>query len=146
MNLYTMGSSQNPAKEFFNKINQNNINLLIDIRLNNQSQLLGFTKGRDLEFFLYEISNCAYVHEPLFAPTKEILNGFKKKETSWENYVNSYDYLVKKRRMLDIFEKKYFDKYDNILLLCSEVEIDFCHRRLLAEKLEKYFKIHTNHL
>ena len=78
MKIYTMGFAQKSAEEFFSKIKNHKIELLIDIRLNNKSQLAGFTKGRDLEYFLKEIADCEYIHEPLFAPTKELLDDYKK--------------------------------------------------------------------
>ena len=58
MKVFTMGFTQKSAEQFFGLISENKIELLIDVRLNNQSQLAGFTKGRDLEFFL---QNCAIV-------------------------------------------------------------------------------------
>ena len=57
MTIYTLGFTQKNAAEFFNLISSNGIEVLIDIRLNNKSQLAGFTKGTDLSFFLKEICN-----------------------------------------------------------------------------------------
>lgn len=110
--------------------------MLIDVRLNNQSQLAGFTKGRDLVFFLKEICNCEYSHEIQFAPTKDILDRYKKGQINWENYENQYIELISKRNVVDIFKTKYL-KYDKVLLLCSEPTPECCHRRLLAEFLSK---------
>lgn len=66
MQIYTMGFTKKSAKEFFDLIKKHNIEMLIDVRLNNQSQLAGFTKGRDLAFFLKEICSCSYNHEIYF--------------------------------------------------------------------------------
>ncbi len=70
MKIYTIGFTQKSAKQFFELIKKNNINILLDIRLNNKSQLAGFTKGDDLEYFLSEICNCEYKHCLEYAPTK----------------------------------------------------------------------------
>ena len=136
MRLFTMGFTKKSAKEFFDIIRNNNVEFLVDIRLNNQSQLAGFSKGRDLEFFLGEICNCKYKHDTIFAPTKEILDSYKEKKITWNDYVEQYTKLINDRCV----SKKFFDDYSNyksVLLLCSEPTPEFCHRRLLAERLYK---------
>ena len=90
MKLYTIGFTQKSAREFFNKIKNNNIDLLIDIRLNNISQLAGFAKGKDLEYFLKEICNCEYAHDDVFAPTKELLDNYRANKVSWKEYENVF--------------------------------------------------------
>ena len=129
-----MGFTQKNAEQFFGLISRNKIQLMIDVRLNNQSQLAGFTKGRDLEFFLEKLCNCKYEHNTIFAPTKEILNAYKKQQISWEDYVVQYNALIEKRDVEDIFRTKYLE-FNRILLLCSEPTAEKCHRRLLAERL-----------
>ena len=136
MDLYTMGFTQKSAEQFFGLIKKNNIELLIDVRLNNQSQLAGFTKGRDLKFFLEKICNCGYVHEDMFAPTKDVLSDYKKKLISWADYVTKFDVLLHRRPIEKLF-LKYTDGYSRVLLLCSEPTPEYCHRRLLAEYLVK---------
>lgn len=135
MKIFTMGFTQKSAEQFFGLVSGNEIELLIDVRLNNQSQLAGFTKGRDLEFFLNKICNCKYEHNIIFAPTKEILNDYKKQQITWEEYVVKYNLLIENRNV----EKKFLEKYtefNKILLLCSEATAENCHRRLLAERLK----------
>ncbi len=134
MNIYTMGFTQKNAAEFFNLIKDNKIEVLIDIRLNNKSQLAGFTKGTDLCFFLKSICDCEYQHCVEFAPTKEILDNYKKGIINWDEYEKMFIPLIIKRNISDIFIKK-FSKYERVCLLCSEPAADFCHRRLLAEYL-----------
>ena len=82
--IYTMGFTQKNAETFFEKIKKADIDILVDVRLNNKSQLAGFTKGQDLVYLLKEICDCKYSHEVSFAPTKEILDGYKKGSMSWE--------------------------------------------------------------
>ena len=110
--------------------------MLIDVRLNNQSQLAGFTKGRDLAFFLRKICKCSYSHEIQFAPTKMMLDNYKKQIISWSEYEEEYNQLINRRKVSDIFKDKYRN-YERVLLLCSEATSENCHRRLLAEHLER---------
>ena len=135
MKIFTMGFTQKSAEQFFGLVSSNEIELLIDVRLNNQSQLAGFTKGRDLEFFLNKICNCKYEHNIIFAPTKEILNDYKKQQITWEEYVVQYNLLIENRNVEKVFVKKYTE-FNKILLLCSEATAENCHRRLLAERLK----------
>lgn len=145
MQIYTMGFTQKSAAGFFEKILQNNIKIVIDVRLNNQSQLAGFTKGRDLAYFLQAICGCKYAHETIFAPTKELLTAYKKGSIDWDGYVAQFDQLIASRKMADYFEAKYA-KYDSVLLLCSEPTPQNCHRRLLAECFSQAMGCEIRHL
>ena len=145
MYIYTMGFTQKSAEQFFEKIKSNNIQVVVDVRLNNQSQLAGFSKGKDLSYFLKVICNCLYEHEIKLAPTKEILSSYKKGSISWEEYVIQFNNLIELRDMSTFFQKNYM-KYENVLLLCSEVTPEKCHRRLLAEKFAKEIGCKINHL
>ena len=135
MEIYTVGFTQKSAKQFFDLIKENNIQLLIDIRLNNKSQLAGFTKGDDLPYFLKEICKCDYVHCVDYAPTKEILDGYKKGSLSWEDYEIMFADLMNKRHAVRIFPK-ITEGYEKVCLLCSEPTPEKCHRRLVAEMLK----------
>lgn len=146
MNIFTMGFTQKRAEEFFSKIRANHIDLVLDIRLNNNSQLAGFTKGRDLVYFLKELCQAEYVHGEIFAPTKQLLTKYKHGDISWEEYESVYADLYKSRHMPEYFQVK-FSGYNNILLLCSEATAEKCHRRLLAEGLQSDIEgIEIHHL
>lgn len=145
MHILTMGFTKKNAEEFFGLIREYHVEILIDVRLNNQSQLAGFTKGRDIEFFLKEICDCRYSHEIQFAPTKDILNRYKKEQISWEKYEVEYKELIKKRNVLNIFMQKY-SIYDKVLFLCSEPTPECCHRRLLAEFLNEELGVEVIHI
>ena len=137
MILYTMGFTKKNAKEFFDSIKEKNIEILIDIRLNNKSQLAGFTKGPDLMYFLGKICNCDYIHCIEYAPTKEILDSYKDGVISWNQYENLYIPLMQKRNACETFMNK-FSKYSKVCLLCSEPTPEKCHRRLFAEMICQY--------
>ena len=63
-----MGFTQKCAEQFFSLIEKSGAELLIDIRLNNQSQLAGFTKGKDLKYFLMKICRCEASIATISAP------------------------------------------------------------------------------
>lgn len=131
--LFTIGFAKKNAQEFFETLKNNQIKTLIDVRLNNISQLAGFTKKNDLEYFLKELCDIEYFHRPVFAPTKEILDAYKKKDISWAEYENMYRDLLSERQVSKKIEPH---ELNMSCLLCSEPKADKCHRRLLAE----YFK------
>ena len=137
MIIYTMGFAQKNAETFFELIKKNEIELLIDIRLNNKSQLAGFTKGPDLKYFLKRICNCEYDHCIEFAPTKEILDAYKKNQISWQQYVDQFIPLMERRNAVEIFNKKY-KNFNSVCFLCSEPTPEKCHRRLLSDIICKH--------
>ena len=135
MTIFTIGFTQKSAEQFFEAIKSNNIELLVDIRLNNKSQLAGFTKGTDLCYFLKCICDTKYVHSDEFAPSKELLGSYQKGTTTWEQYEIEFDRLMELRGCCKTFISR-FGKYDRICLLCSEPTPEHCHRRLVAEKIQ----------
>ena len=54
MKIFTIGFTQKTAEQFFTLIKQPGLSRIVDTRLNNVSQLAGFTKKNDLKFFLQE--------------------------------------------------------------------------------------------
>ena len=106
---------------------------MIDVRLSNTSQLAAFAKRDDLQFFLREICQADYHHEPLLAPTEDILDAYKKKQISWEEYETRYIDLLIQRAVEQAVDRRLFDV--RAVLLCSEPVAKRCHRRLAAEYL-----------
>jgi uncharacterized protein (DUF488 family) len=137
MNIYTIGFTKKSARKFFTLLKDNNINLLMDIRLNNSSQLAGFAKGKDLEFFLSEFLNIRYIHELSLAPTEKLLDEYKKGMISWQLYEEEYYKILEERNIKNTLDEKYNRNFDKVCLLCSEHTADQCHRRLAAEYIKK---------
>jgi uncharacterized protein (DUF488 family) len=134
--IYTIGYTHKTAKNFFGKLAGNKIITLIDIRLNNKSQLAGFTKTPDLQYFLKELCNIEYLYIPQLAPTKEILDAYKKKRINWSDYEYEFNILIKERKI----EKEInLNTLNDSCLLCSEETPNKCHRRLVAEYFRNYF-------
>lgn len=136
--IYTAGFTKKTAEEFFNLLDENKISAVIDVRLNNKSQLAGFSKFPDIKFFLNKIINAEYIHDVNFAPSENILNNYKKKIINWSEYENKFAELMKVRKIEEYIPEKYFDA-DKICLLCSEPTAENCHRRLVAEKFAEVF-------
>jgi uncharacterized protein (DUF488 family) len=131
MTLYTIGFSKKSAEEFFKILKSNNVIRLIDVRLNNKSQLAGFTNIKHLSYFL-KIHDIEYLYRPDFAPPKELLNGYKNKSISWKEYEIEYNKILFQRNITDKID---WNIIKDSVLLCSEPTADQCHRRLLAEHL-----------
>ena len=132
--LFTIGFTKKSAKQFFDLLTDNKVTEIVDTRLNHASQLAGFAKGRDLAFFAKKVGDIAYSHALDFAPTKELLGKYRKKEMSWEEYQIAYLNLLDMRK---ISKKTDIEKLHQNCLLCSEHTAEKCHRRLLAEYLKE---------
>ena len=130
--IFTIGFAQKTARQFFTILKEAGVATVIDVRLNNVSQLAAFTKKQDLEYFLREIAGIAYIHKPDLAPTKEILDGYKKKTIDWDEYEKRFRRLLTERNAADALTPQLADR---ACLLCSEPKPDYCHRRLTAEYL-----------
>lgn len=132
--LFTIGFTEKSAESFFTLLKKAGVKKIIDTRLNNVSQLAGFAKGKDLEFFANSIVSAGYEHNINLAPTKELLKNYRDKKINWAQYEKEYIGILEKR---NIIQKIDFQKLDGSCLLCSEHKPDMCHRRLLAEYLKK---------
>lgn len=144
MEIHTIGFAQKTAEQFFGALKQAGIRRLIDIRLNNTSQLARFTRRDDLPYFLSELCGIEYVHELLLAPTREILDAYKKEKGGWEDYERDFKALLRKRKVEQAVSPELFSTRS--VLLCSESEPEHCHRRLVAEYLrEKWRDVVIHH-
>jgi len=131
-NLATIGFTQTTAESFFNRLQAAGVRLVIDVRLHNTSQLAGFAKSDDLAYFLQSIGGITYRHEPLLAPTDQILKAFKKDKGDWRVFETSFNALMAERRIENRLKP---DLFDGGCLLCSEATPHHCHRRLVCEYL-----------
>jgi len=134
MKLYTIGFTKKSAEKFFGLLREAGVTTLVDVRLNNISQLSGFAKRDDLKYFLGEICGVRYTHRTDLAPTQEMLDDYKKRGSGWTAYEEYFLALMRNRRIEDIVEP---EALDNAVLLCSEDSARHCHRRLVAEYLAR---------
>nr|VFJ94202.1 MAG: Protein of unknown function, DUF488 [Candidatus Kentron sp. LFY] len=136
MKTYTIGFTQKDAKRFFTLIKHNKIAKVVDVRLNNISQLAGFAKRDDLKYFLHELCGAEYVHVRELTPTKDILDAYRKKVITWEAYEDKFLNLISQRNIERTIDRSLLD---NGCLLCSEHKPHHCHRRLVAEYLARHW-------
>ncbi|PKN73604.1 MAG: hypothetical protein CVU50_02495 [Candidatus Cloacimonetes bacterium HGW-Cloacimonetes-3] len=139
MNIYTIGFCGKDAETFFGLLEQSRIRTVIDVRLNNRSQLAGFSKAADLPFFLKRIANIQYVHFPVLAPSEEILTAYRNKEIDWDTYVNAFNLLLQQRDIDKFLRQEITAISKPFCLLCSEPKADKCHRLLIAERIKALF-------
>ncbi len=134
MRVYTIGFTKKSASDFFELLRASGAKRIIDVRLSNMSQLAGFSKKDDLEYFLGEICRMQYVHLPELAPTREMLDSYRKGHKNWDIYESEFLALIEQRQIEKMQIKR---TVANACLLCSEDKPDQCHRRLVAEYLQR---------
>lgn len=152
MKIFTIGFTKTPAKEFFGKLKDSQVKIILDVRLNPNSQLAGFATAKDdnLKFFAKKLCKIDYKQLPGLAPTKEILKGYRqkskpkgKRDSAWSEYELRFNDLMRERKIENL-DRSIFE---GACLLCSEHKPNFCHRRLVVEYLkEKWPDVEIEHL
>ena len=133
--LYTIGYTKKTLREFITRLRAHGVDCVVDIRLNNTSQLAGFSKRDDLEFLLKDGFGIGYVHLPDLAPTEELLTEYRSNK-NWDSYQAWYESLVEERGMVAQFLRMAEEhNWQRPCLLCAEDVADHCHRRVLAEAI-----------
>lgn len=144
MRVSTIGFTSKSAEQFFDLLERSGTRRIVDVRLNNTSQLAGFSKRDDLAYLLRKICGMGYIHMAKLAPTRDLLSDYRKGSIDWNTYESRFIKLMEERRIEDTVPKEVID---GGCLLCSEHESDHCHRRLVAEYLsERWGDLHIDHL
>ena len=136
MKLFTIGFTKKTAQKFFGLLRGSGAKRVVDVRLNNVSQLAGFAKKDDLGFFLKEVAGMEYVHVPELAPTQAMLDAYKKEKGDWRLYEQRFLGLMRERKIEEKLPRSIFE---GGCLLCSEDKPHQCHRRLVAEYLQQHW-------
>lgn len=134
--IATIGFTKKSAETFFTRLQGAGVKRLIDVRLNNVSQLAGFAKRDDLRYFLRAVADIDYLHLLELAPTKELLDPYKKGGGAWEVYEAQFLALLTERQIEKTLPKELLHES---CLLCSEDQPHHCHRRLVAEYLTQHW-------
>jgi uncharacterized protein YeaO (DUF488 family) len=74
-----------------------------------------------------------------FAPPDSLVGAYYRHKISWEDFEKKYLEFLRSNEMrprIELFAKRCTE--ETITLMCIEEEADKCHRRLLAEELQKY--------
>jgi len=144
LKVFTIGFTKKSAREFFEKLRRPGLARLVDVRLNNCSQLAGFSKRDDLQFFCESILSIGYVHVRELAPTQAMLDEYKKGNSGWPDYERKFLGLMAERKIEDTVAREVID---GGCLLCSEVRPENCHRRVIAEYLQsKWGDVEITHI
>jgi uncharacterized protein (DUF488 family) len=133
--LYTIGFTKKTARRFFESLKRAGVKRLVDIRLNNVSQLAAFAKKDDLEYFADVICGISYHHFPELAPTQDMLDALKKHKGAWSDYEVNFQKLMEERHAIAKLDRSFFE--EPCCLLCSEATPQRCHRRLVADAMKK---------
>lgn len=133
MEIYTIGFTQTTAEHFFERLADARVGRVLDVRLRNSSQLAGFAKATDLVFFLDRLIGVGYRHEPMLAPSDELLRTYRAGEIDWGTYEHKFLDLMRERRIESRLAPGDFDV--PTALLCSEPRAERCHRRLVCNYL-----------
>ncbi len=96
ISLYTIGCTKKKAKYFFETLRQSEVRRVLDVRLNNVSQLAAFAKRDDLSYFL-KLHGMEYIHLADLAPTKKMLDDYKKYKGDWAVYEDQFLDLMEQR-------------------------------------------------
>ncbi|HEX9069537.1 MAG TPA: DUF488 domain-containing protein [Ktedonobacterales bacterium] len=137
MEIYTIGVTKKTAQQFFETLQRAGIRRVLDIRLNNTSQLAGFAKQEDLAYFLRVIGGIEYQHEVMLAPTQDILDAYRKDKVEWEPFRQRFLALMRERQIERRLDKTLFAT--PTVLLCSEALAEHCHRSFVANYLRQHW-------
>lgn len=144
MKIFTIGFTKTTAEKFFSRVQKSGVTRIVDVRLNNVSQLAGFAKRDDLRYFLKTICSIDYAHRTELAPTQDMLDAYKKDGGKWDDYERKFVSLIENRHIEDTVAREVLD---GACLLCSEDTPHHCHRRLVAEYLKmKWGDVEISHL
>jgi uncharacterized protein (DUF488 family) len=144
MKVFTIGFTKKTAEQFFGMLRRAGLERLVDVRLNNVSQLAGFAKRDDLRYFVKAICGIEYVHVPELAPTQDMLDEYRKHKGGWDAYERQFLALMRSRSIEDSVPREILD---GGCLLCSEELPEHCHRRLVVEYLrEKWGDLEIEHI
>jgi uncharacterized protein (DUF488 family) len=144
LEIATIGFTQSSAERFFERLRSAGVRRLVDVRLNNVSQLAGFAKSGDLAYFLDRICGATYEHDLRLAPAQDLLESYRGKEIMWDEYEPRFLELMEERRVPDVIERAPYES--KTALLCSEPTADKCHRRLVAELMGRAWGARIEHL
>lgn len=128
--IFTIGFSGKSPDAFLDVLNAVRVRTVWDIRLWRTSIHVPFYSGDSLATAL----GTRYEYHPEFAPTSEILAGYKDGRITWPDYERMYRELLAARHPTAGLSPADLDR---ICLLCTEKSATQCHRRLAAEYIEE---------
>ena len=136
--LFSIGFTKKSCDYFFSLLVKNEVVKIVDTRINNTSQLAGFSKYPDLSY-IAQLHSIDYIYRPDMAPSQDLLKKYrdKKKKMSWQEYTKEYLNLIKQRKLIEKITN--IEIFHNNCFLCSEQKAEECHRSLLLDKMKEKF-------
>ena len=138
MHLYTIGYSEKTAQEFFELLKLNHIDCLVDIRIYPDHEGAMYASKRDLPYLLKELAGCDYTYMGSLAPTPKLLEDVHK-DNDHDKYARGFAKIMAEGKIPHSLDREFFEK-QTCCLLCFEATAEFCHRRLVAEQMQKYLE------
>jgi uncharacterized protein (DUF488 family) len=135
LEICSIGASGVSARDFFSRLAKNEVTSIVDTRVHASSQLAGFTRKDSLSYFADTILNIKYIHELQLAPEASMLKAYRNKTVTWSQYQDEYLDLLREREVPRSIDLQAWGQRP--VLLCSESDAEFCHRRLAAEFIDK---------
>lgn len=136
MEVHTLSAYGTSAESFFGRLWEWDVDLVLDTRLKNTNQLAGFTKKRDLEFFVNKLTRAHYAHDPLFAPASTVLERYLHGNMTWQEYASTYLDELNERTAVPLFFDRY-GAFESVALLGTATGERHSHVEVLAEALAK---------
>ncbi len=132
--IFLLSAYETSAADFFQTLVRNKADLMLDVRQGNTSQLCGFTKKKDLAFFVPQLTGADYIHDVVFAPDRELLDLYTKYHMPWEDYAREYEKIIRKRDGVAHFKERY-GKYHSVCLLGTATRKRRSHNEVLRDLL-----------
>lgn len=137
MKINTISAYETSAEQFFGRLEQWEVDLVLDVRLKNTNQLAGFTKKHDLDFFVDRILHARYIHDKLFAPTPTMLERYLHGNIGWDAYADAYREDMREREAIPQFFDRYGD-FSSVALVGTATKSRRSHTEVLKEMLEEF--------
>lgn len=143
--FYTIGYEGITFEKYINKLIDNNITILCDVRRNAFSMKFGFSKNM-LKHALENVG-IKYIHLPelgIESEERQELNCLEDYRKLFKEYRNTTlctnDAIVALGLLKDLSSK------NKIALTCFEKDIEYCHRGIIAKKLNTLYDMKSTNL
>ncbi|NJP41585.1 DUF488 domain-containing protein [Oscillospiraceae bacterium HV4-5-C5C] len=132
--ILAISAYQTSAEAFFTTIREARADLVLDVRLHNESQLAGFSKQRDLAWLVPALCQADYVCDRFFAPEPGLLSRYIKRELSWDTYAGAYRNQMQAADVSGYFIQHY-GQYRRVCLIGTATKKRRSHSEVLQELL-----------
>lgn len=140
--FFTLGYQSHNVDSILKVLNENDIDLLVDVRQNPVSRKTGFS-GPKLQEKLEQMG-IEYAHYPCLGTPAHIRAQYKRSGNALGALKKYAAYLETKGRCLQSLVE--FSSKKRFCLLCLEKDHNLCHRGVIADKLAEMTRCRPIHL